>query len=82
MPDQQKIGVIDLFCGIGGLSYGMYKGGLDIIAGFDIDNTCKYAYEKNNKSKFYSQDIKTVTKKQINDLFRGYDIYSTPHPLY
>ena len=74
MPNQKTIGVIDLFCGIGGLSYGMYKEGLDIIAGFDIDNTCKYAYEKNNKSKFYSQDIKTVTKKQINDLFRDYDI--------
>lgn len=68
------IGVIDLFCGIGGLSHGMYKKGFDIIAGFDIDNTCKYAYEKNNKSKFFNQDIKSVTKEQINDLFKGYKI--------
>jgi DNA (cytosine-5)-methyltransferase 1 len=50
MPTKNKIGVIDLFCGIGGLSHGMYKEGLDIIAGFDIDDTCKYAYEKNNNS--------------------------------
>lgn len=74
MSINKKIGVIDLFCGIGGLSYGMFKKGFDIIAGFDIDDTCKYAYEQNNKSKFYNQDIKTVTKEQINNLFNGYDI--------
>ena len=74
MPTKNKIGVIDLFCGIGGLSHGMYKEGLDIIAGFDIDDTCKYAYEKNNKSTFYNQDIKTVTKEQISSLFKAYDI--------
>lgn len=74
MSGDKKIGVIDLFCGIGGLSYGMFKKGFDIVAGFDIDDTCKYAYERNNKSKFYNQDIKTVTKEQINNLFKGYDI--------
>ncbi len=74
MQAPNTIGVIDLFCGIGGLSHGMYKEGFDIIAGFDIDDTCKYAYEKNNKSTFYKQDIKTVTKEQIGDLFKGYDI--------
>lgn len=52
----------------------MFKKGFDIIAGFDIDDTCKYAYEKNNKSKFYNQDINTVTKEQINALFNSYDI--------
>ena len=56
MSTQNTIGVIDLFCGIGGLSHGMFKEGFDIIAGFDIDDTCKYAYENNNKSKFYNQD--------------------------
>lgn len=74
MPDKNKIGVIDLFCGIGGLSHGMFKKGFDIIAGFDIDDTCKYAYERNNKSNFYNQDIKTVTKQQIDTLFQGYDV--------
>ena len=69
-----KIGVVDLFCGIGGLSHGMYKKGFDIIAGFDIDKTCQYAYEANNKASFYGQDISTITKKQIDDLFAGYDI--------
>lgn len=70
----KKIGVIDLFCGIGGLSYGMKNQGFDIIAGFDTDRTCKYAFETNNEAKFYAQDVNTISKKQIKDLFKGYDI--------
>jgi len=39
-------GVIDLFCGIGGLSHGFIQENFNVIAGFDTDNTCKYGYEK------------------------------------
>lgn len=75
MPiNNKKIGVIDLFCGIGGLSHGMHKKGFDIIAGFDLDDTCKYAYEVNNNSTFYNQDVNTITREQINELFKGYDV--------
>ena len=74
MTADYKIGVVDLFCGIGGLSHGMYRTGFKIIAGFDIDETCKYAYETNNKAVFYGQDINTISKEQINNLFAGYDI--------
>ena len=69
MKTYNEIGVVDLFCGIGGLSYGMYKRGFNIIAGFDIDETCKYAYEKNNNASFFSQDVSTVTGEQIKKLF-------------
>lgn len=71
---KKKVGVIDLFCGIGGLSHGMYKKGFKIIAGFDIDKTCKYAYEYNNKAQFFDQDVHTITKEQINELFEDTDI--------
>lgn len=47
-----KIAVIDLFCGIGGLSFGMKSKGFDILAGYDLDSTCQYAYETNNEAKF------------------------------
>lgn len=60
-----KIEVVDLFCGIGGLSYGMKSRGFDIRAGFDLDSTCQFAYEVNNDAKFYSRDIRTVTGKEI-----------------
>lgn len=48
---------IDLFCGIGGLSYGLKKAGIPVAAGVDLDDTCKYAYETNTKGEFISEDI-------------------------
>ena len=33
--------VVDLFCGIGGLSYGMKTAGFHILAGYDLDWTSK-----------------------------------------
>lgn len=60
-----SIEVVDLFCGIGGLSYGMKSKGLKIRAGFDLDQTCLYAYETNNEAKFIFKDIRTVRKEEI-----------------
>lgn len=62
---QSSIEVVDLFCGIGGLSYGMRSKGLRILAGFDLDETCQYAYEINNTAKFICKDIRQVTKEDI-----------------
>ena len=64
-----KIQVVDLFCGIGGLSYGLKTGGFEILAGFDLDWTCQYAYEHNNEAKFNYKDIKSVTKEDILPLY-------------
>lgn len=66
---KNKISVVDLFCGIGGLSCGLKKAGLNIRAGFDIDDTCKFAYKKNNKAIFFSQDIKTITSEDVKKLY-------------
>ncbi len=66
---RSKIEVVDLFCGIGGLSYGMKTKGFEILAGFDIDWTCQYAYETNNKAKFIYKDIYEVTKDDIKPLY-------------
>lgn len=64
-----KIEVVDLFCGIGGLSYGMKSKGFKILEGFDLDATCKYAYETNNDAKFVYKDIRKVTKDDISSLY-------------
>lgn len=64
-----KIKVIDLFCGIGGLTHGLIKAGLDVVAGIDNDGSCKYGYEYNNNSKFIHKDILRVTANEINKLF-------------
>ena len=64
-----SIEVVDLFCGIGGLSYGMKSKGFKILAGFDLDYTCQYAYETNNDAKFVYKNIKEVTKEDILPLY-------------
>ena len=64
-----KIEVVDLFCGIGGLSYGMKSAGFDIRAGYDLDWTCQYAYETNTGGKFFFKDVKSVTGNEIKKLY-------------
>lgn len=59
------IEVVDLFCGIGGLSYGMKSEDFRIRAGFDLDWTCQYAYEANNDADFIFKDIRAVRKEDI-----------------
>lgn len=60
---------IDLFCGAGGLTFGLAKAGINVIAGYDIDPNGKYAYEKNNQSKFIQKDVNFVTPSELEDIF-------------
>lgn len=61
------IEVIDLFCGIGGLSFGMKSKGFDILAGYDLDATCRYAYETNNEAKFLHQKSQCLVISYIQN---------------
>lgn len=63
--------VVDLFCGIGALSYGLKRSGLKIIAGYDMDARCKYAFEKNNDAEFFARDIAKLTAQEIKNHFSG-----------
>ena len=59
--------VVDLFCGIGGLSRGLKDGGLEVVAGYDIDKTCRYAYEAINEgAEFVEAKIEDVTAEMIS----------------
>jgi DNA (cytosine-5)-methyltransferase 1 len=61
--------VVDLFCGVGGLTHGFVREGFNVVAGIDNDLTCQYAYEKNNKAKFIQRDIGKLTLEEINQLY-------------
>lgn len=61
--------VVDLFCGVGGLTNGLQAEGLPVVAGIDFDNTCKYAFEENNDSIFLHRDITTVTSEEVVALY-------------
>jgi DNA (cytosine-5)-methyltransferase 1 len=68
-PLLAQTGVIDMFCGIGGLSNGFAQESFRLLAGYDIDPTCQYAYEHNNRAPFICKDIQTVTATEIETLF-------------
>ena len=69
-----KVRAVDLFCGIGGLSYGLKQAGIDVKAGFDFDDKCKYSYETNCESKFIHADIKDIKKDDITQYYEKEDI--------
>jgi DNA (cytosine-5)-methyltransferase 1 len=60
---------IDLFCGIGGLSYGLKKAGISVLAGLDLDGSCKYIYEENVKAKFLHKDITEVEGVELEKIW-------------
>lgn len=56
---------VDLFCGIGGLTHGLQLSGIRVSAGFDIDESCRYAYEANNDSEFVVADIENLSADTV-----------------
>lgn len=65
MPTQ----VVDLFCGIGGLTRGLLDAGLNVVAGFDNDPTCEFAYHENNRADFICQNIREMTGEEVQERF-------------
>lgn len=55
-----------MFCGIGGLSYGLKKAGILVVAGVDLDKSCQYVYERNVHADYILKDISKVKGKELN----------------
>jgi DNA (cytosine-5)-methyltransferase 1 len=70
----QTVKVVDLFCGIGGLTKGLKNEGFEVVAGIDNDLTPQYGYEASNGARFIGKDIMDVSVDEIRDLFVGADI--------
>ena len=60
---------VDLFCGIGGLTKGLEQAGINVIAGIDFEQNCRYAYEANNKARFIQADITEITEEDLVKLY-------------
>ena len=60
---------VDLFCGIGGLTHVLQLSGLTVNAGFDIDPSCRFAYEANNNSRFIEADVANLTGEDIAEYY-------------
>lgn len=71
----KKISAIDLFCGAGGLTHGLIKAKINVVAGFDIEESCRYPYEKNNAgAQFFNKDVSSLSIEEIESLYPKEDI--------
>ena len=67
--NDMKISAIDLFCGIGGLSYGLEKSGIPVVAGVDLDESCRFAYERNVQAEFVLKDISKLHGEELDEKY-------------
>ncbi|MAL61008.1 MAG: DNA (cytosine-5-)-methyltransferase [Flavobacteriaceae bacterium] len=71
MKDKNKTPIlkaVDFFCSGGGMSYGMMQAGIDIIAGIDIDESCKETYQANIKgAKFIHADVFDLKESDLEN---------------
>jgi len=63
------ISCIDLFCGLGGLTHGLIRGGIQVVAGIDIDPQCRFPYQSNNDALFVEQDVSALSGPQLAGIF-------------
>jgi DNA (cytosine-5)-methyltransferase 1 len=68
-PGDTGISAVDLFCGVGGLTHGLQRARIPVVAGIDIDPTCRYPFVKNNGSKFIYKDIGGIPSYDVQELF-------------
>lgn len=67
-----EIHAVDLFCGIGGLTHGLAQAGIEVKAGFDNDESCRYAYEANNPgAQFVAAEIGGIHREHIQPYLAG-----------
>lgn len=64
------IEAVDLFCGAGGLTAGLGQAGVRVRAGYDIEESCRYAYEYNNQAQFIRRSVSELTGDDINGWYQ------------
>jgi DNA (cytosine-5)-methyltransferase 1 len=60
---------VDLYCGVGGLTHGLKKAGIRVVAGVDVDPICEFPFEYNNAARFVLQDVATISADDLEKLF-------------
>jgi len=67
----KKLTVIDLFCGVGGMSLGFKKAGFDVIWGVDVNKSACDAFQRNLKCDVTCSDIRLIKKFPKSDVVIG-----------
>lgn len=66
-----QITAVDLFCGVGGLTHGLVRGGIQVTAGVDLDPNSRFPFEENNCSRFIESDISQLQADVIKPYLNG-----------
>ncbi len=74
MNQLPNITAVDLFCGVGGLSKGLSNAGINVKLGIDLDPSCQYPIESNNKTKFILEDVSKLDACILNQEFSDSEI--------
>lgn len=61
-----RVTAVDIFCGAGGLTRGLLDAEIDVVAGYDIDEGCRYPYEHNNEVEFIQTDVRDLDPKEVD----------------
>ena len=67
--ERTRPATVDLFCGAGGLSYGLQRAGLNVVAGIDVDQACRHPFEANVSAPFHERDITDASAGFVASLF-------------
>lgn len=60
---------VDLFCGVGGLTHGLERAGIEVAAGIDLDSDCRYPYEANNGAEFIEENVAELSGRSVTELY-------------
>lgn len=74
MSGETPIAAVDLFCGVGGLTHGLNRSGIDVRLGIDLDPACRYPMEENNAAKFMEADVAKVMPSDVLSTFGDADV--------
>ena len=66
---RRQIAAVDLFCGVGGLTHGLERAGINVVVGVDLDPACRHAFESNNTAKFQNADVTKMSAAAIATIF-------------
>src|ERR1051326_2202067 len=60
-----RVRAVDIFCGAGGLTFGLEKAGINVVLGVDTDPACAYPYSHNTGAKFLQKDVTDLTAETL-----------------
>lgn len=64
-----RVSAVDLFCGVGGLTNGLEKVGIDVKLGVDVEPACRFPYTANNKAKFLLKSVEDIHARELETVF-------------